>query len=61
MTEAIPVQLNDPAIKRSAAIAKALGHPARIAILKFWPGKPPASAGILPRYCRWHNLPFRNI
>ncbi len=34
MTEAIPVQLNDPAIKRSAAIAKALGHPARIAILK---------------------------
>lgn len=28
------VQLNDLSIKRSAAIAKALGHPARIAILK---------------------------
>ena len=28
------VQLNHPSIKRSAAIAKALGHPARIAILK---------------------------
>ncbi|TVR30352.1 MAG: ArsR family transcriptional regulator [Balneolaceae bacterium] len=29
-----PVHLNDPELKRSAAIAKALGHPARIAILK---------------------------
>jgi len=29
-----PVYLNDPELKRSAAIAKALGHPARIAILK---------------------------
>jgi len=28
------VNINDPSIKRSAAIAKALGHPARIAILK---------------------------
>lgn len=34
MTEIISVQLDDPSIKRSAAIAKALGHPARIAILK---------------------------
>jgi DNA-binding transcriptional ArsR family regulator len=29
-----PVLLDDPELKRSAAIAKALGHPARIAILK---------------------------
>lgn len=28
------IQIDDPAIKRSADIAKALGHPARIAILK---------------------------
>ncbi len=28
------INLEDPAIERSAAIAKALGHPARIAILK---------------------------
>lgn len=34
MTETISIQLDDPSIKRSAAIAKALGHPARIAILK---------------------------
>lgn len=34
MTEAISIQLDDPEIKRSAVIAKALGHPARIAILK---------------------------
>lgn len=34
MTETISIKLDDPAIKRSAAIAKALGHPARIAILK---------------------------
>lgn len=34
MTEIIPVKLDDPAVKRSAEIAKALGHPARIAILK---------------------------
>jgi len=29
-----PVLMDDPELKRSAAIAKALGHPARIAILK---------------------------
>jgi len=34
MIETNPIKLDDPAIKRSAAIAKALGHPARIAILK---------------------------
>ena len=34
MPQTIPIQLDDPSIKRSAAIAKALGHPARIAILK---------------------------
>jgi ArsR family transcriptional regulator len=34
MIEAKPIKLDDPAIERSAAIAKALGHPARIAILK---------------------------
>lgn len=34
MTDIISIQLDDPSIKRSAAIAKALGHPARIAILK---------------------------
>jgi|SRR6056297_75492 len=34
MTNTTSIQLDDPAIKRSAAIAKALGHPARIAILK---------------------------
>lgn len=28
------IDTNDPALKRSAEIAKALGHPARIAILK---------------------------
>lgn len=28
------IKIDDPAIKRSADIAKALGHPARIAILK---------------------------
>lgn len=28
------VDMNEPSVKRSAAIAKALGHPARIAILK---------------------------
>jgi len=28
------IDINDPDVKRSAAIAKALGHPARIAILK---------------------------
>ena len=34
MIQANPIKLDDPAIERSAAIAKALGHPARIAILK---------------------------
>ncbi|MFO7798365.1 ArsR/SmtB family transcription factor [Rhodohalobacter sp.] len=34
MIEAKPIKLGNPAIERSAAIAKALGHPARIAILK---------------------------
>lgn len=29
-----PINLEEPTITRSAAIAKALGHPARIAILK---------------------------
>jgi DNA-binding transcriptional ArsR family regulator len=28
-----PIDINDPGIKRTAEIAKALGHPARIAIL----------------------------
>jgi len=28
------IDINDPSVKRSAEIAKALGHPARIAILK---------------------------
>lgn len=30
----LELKLDEPTIKRSAAIAKALGHPARIAILK---------------------------
>lgn len=34
MTDTISIQLDDTSIKRSASIAKALGHPARIAILK---------------------------
>ncbi|NBC25572.1 MAG: metalloregulator ArsR/SmtB family transcription factor [Bacteroidetes bacterium] len=34
MTETPSLQLDDRSIKRSAEIAKALGHPARIAILK---------------------------
>src|SRR6056297_3970904 len=34
MIETNPIKLDDPEIERSAAIAKALGHPARIAILK---------------------------
>lgn len=34
MTDTISIQLDDRSIKRSAEIAKALGHPARIAILK---------------------------
>ncbi len=34
MTKTKSIELNDPTIIRSAAIAKALGHPARIAILK---------------------------
>lgn len=34
MIQENPIKLDDPSIKRSAAIAKALGHPARIAILK---------------------------
>jgi DNA-binding transcriptional ArsR family regulator len=34
MIQAQSIELNDPVITRSAAIAKALGHPARIAILK---------------------------
>lgn len=34
MMQANPILMNDPEIERSAAIAKALGHPARIAILK---------------------------
>jgi len=34
MIKANPIKLDDSAIKRSATIAKALGHPARIAILK---------------------------
>lgn len=34
MTDTVSIQLDDASIKRSAAIAKALGHPARIAILK---------------------------
>lgn len=34
MTDTVSIQLDDTSIKRSAAIAKALGHPARIAILK---------------------------
>lgn len=33
-TTAKPVQLDDPSTKRSAELAKALGHPARIAILR---------------------------
>ncbi|HMB41129.1 MAG TPA: metalloregulator ArsR/SmtB family transcription factor [Balneolaceae bacterium] len=34
MKTAKPIQLSDPDVKRSAEIAKALGHPARVAILK---------------------------
>jgi ArsR family transcriptional regulator len=34
MTNTNSIHLDDPVIKRSATIAKALGHPARIAILK---------------------------
>jgi len=34
MIQAKPIQLSDPDVKRSAEIAKALGHPARVAILK---------------------------
>lgn len=34
MKQAKPIQLSDPDVKRSAEIAKALGHPARVAILK---------------------------
>lgn len=34
MIQTNPIELDDPVIERSAAIAKALGHPARIAILK---------------------------
>jgi len=34
MIETSSVNLDDPAINRAATIAKALGHPARIAILK---------------------------
>ena len=34
MIQAKQIKLDDPSIERSAAIAKALGHPARIAILK---------------------------
>ena len=32
--KALPVSIDDRSIRRSAEIAKALGHPARIAILK---------------------------
>jgi len=34
MIQAKRIQLSDPDVKRSAEIAKALGHPARVAILK---------------------------
>lgn len=34
MTTLKPIELKDPEIKRTAEIAKALGHPVRIAILK---------------------------
>jgi len=34
MKQTNSIKLDDPGIERSAAIAKALGHPARIAILK---------------------------
>jgi ArsR family transcriptional regulator len=34
MIQAKYIQLSDPDVKRSAEIAKALGHPARVAILK---------------------------
>lgn len=34
MIQAKHIQLSDPGVKRSAEIAKALGHPARVAILK---------------------------
>jgi len=34
MIQAKHIQLSDPDVKRSAEIAKALGHPARVAILK---------------------------
>jgi ArsR family transcriptional regulator len=34
MEKTDPISLSDPVVKRSAEIAKALGHPARVAILK---------------------------
>lgn len=34
MIQTKPIKLSDPDVKRSAEIAKALGHPARVAILK---------------------------
>ncbi|CAN5421758.1 metalloregulator ArsR/SmtB family transcription factor [soil metagenome] len=34
MTNLTSIDINDPTTKRSATIARALGHPARIAILK---------------------------
>lgn len=34
MTDTLTITLDEPSVKRSAEIAKALGHPARIAILK---------------------------
>lgn len=34
MMKLTSLDINDPGVKRSAAFAKALGHPARIAILK---------------------------
>ena len=44
-----------------AKYAKALAHPARIAILKLWLKSKPVCVAILLKNYRFHKVPFPNI
>lgn len=44
-----------------ARFAKAMGHPARIAILNFWPNKIVVFSAIYTKYCLFPKQRYRNI
>lgn len=51
---------NEKQIK-AAEFAKAIAHPARIAILQILAKKMPVTVEILPKNCHWHSPRFHSI